>query len=273
LKAIIRKKLLEYLEEDLATGNALRIPDKAIRAEIVSKDEGVVAGVEVLRILFDLVGVDAVAEVEDGSKVRRGDVVIRVDGNAKEIFEVERTALNILMRMSGIATTVAKMVEKARRVNPNVIIAGTRKTTPGFRLFEKMAIEIGGGDPHRYSLGDCVIVKRNLIRIFGLEKAIEFAKTSFTKKVEVEVKTVDEAVKVAEMNVDIIMFDNMSVEEVESAVRELEKRSLRDRVLLEASGGITPDNVECYAKTGVDVISSGYITHSSKWLDFSLRVI
>jgi len=273
LNAILREKLLRFLEEDLFLGDALKIPDKTIEAEIVSKDEGIVAGIEVLKILFDIVNVEVVENIEDGSKIKPGDVVMVLRGNAKDILAVERTALNILMRMSGIATAVAKMIEKARKVNPHVIIAGTRKTTPGFRLFEKMAIEIGGGDPHRYSLGDCVLVKHNHITLSGLEKAVEIAKkSSFTKKVEVEVKTVEEAIKVAEMGVDVIMFDNMSPEEIGRAVKELEVRGLRNKVLLEASGGINLDNVEDYARTGVDVISSGFVTHSSRWLDFNLRI-
>jgi len=135
-----------------------------------------------------------------------------------------------------------------------------------------MAIEIGGGDPHRYSLSDCVIVKRNVISILGLEKAVEIAKKSgFTKKVEVEVGSCEEAIKAAEMGVDMIMFDNMSPDEISECVEELERRGLRDGIILEASGGITPENVEEFARTGVDVISSGYITCSSRWLDFSFR--
>ena len=273
MNVILRERLLRFLEEDLFFGDALKIPDKTIEAEIVSKDEGIVAGIEVLKILFDIVYVEVVENIEDGSKIKPGDVVMVLRGNAKDILAVERTALNILMRMSGIATAVAKMIEKARKVNSHVIIAGTRKTTPGFRLFEKMAIEIAGGDPHRYSLGDCVLVKHNHITLLGLEKAVEIAKKSgFTKKIEVEVKTVEEAIKVAEMGVDIIMFDNMSPKEIKMAVKELEVRGLRDKVLLEASGGINLDNVEDYARTGIDIISSGFITHSSRWLDFSFRI-
>ncbi len=275
MNAIIRERLLRFLEEDLFSGDSLKIPDKNIEAEIISKDEGIVAGIEVLKILFDIANVEVVESIKkDGFRIKHGDVVMLLRGSAKDILAVERTALNILMRMSGIATAVAKMIEKARKVNPRIIIAGTRKTTPGFRLFEKMAIEIGGGDPHRYSLGDCVLVKRNHIALLGLEKAVEGAKrSSFTKKIEVEVKTIEEAIKVAEMGVDIIMFDNMSPMEIREAVKELRNRGLRDKVLLEASGGINLSNVEDYAKTGVDIISSGFITHSSRWTDFSLRVV
>jgi len=273
LNALIKDRLLRFLEEDLFMGDALKVPDIQAKAEIISKDEGIVAGIEVLKVLFDMADVEVVDSVEDGAKIGHGDIVMVLKGSAREILAVERTALNILMRMSGIATAVAKMVEKARRVNPKIIIAGTRKTTPGFRLFEKMAVEIGGGDPHRYSLGDCVLIKHNHIALLGLEEAVEMGKrSSFTKKVEVEVRCVEDAVKSAEMGVDIIMLDNMSPEEIRKVVEELEARGLRDGVILEASGGINLDNIEEFAKTGVDVISSGYITHSSRWLDFSIRV-
>jgi len=218
--------------------------------------------------------VEIVNSIEDGSEIRYGDVVMEVEGKAKNILMCERTVLNILMKMSGIATVTAKMVEKAKKVNPDIIIAATRKTMPGFRIFEKMAVSIGGGDTHRFSLGDCVLIKDNHIAVAGgLIEAIKFAKAaSFTKKIEVEVKSVEDALTVAREGVDIIMFDNMSPNEIREAVKILEKEGLRERIILEASGGITPDNVEEYASTGVDVLSSGYITHSSKALDLSLRI-
>ncbi len=269
---IIREKLLEYIKEDMYYGNPFKIPEIPVTCEVISKDEGVLAGMAVVRTLFEMVGIEVVESLDDGERIGKGDVVLELKGSARDVFSVERVALNIVMRMSGIATAVSEMVERARRVNPKVIIAGTRKTTPGFRLFEKMAIEIGGGDPHRYSLSDCVIVKRNVTSILGVEKAVEIAKrSSFTKKIEVEVDNVDDAVKVAELGVDAIMFDNMSPEDIRRCVEEIESRGLRERIILEASGGITPENVEEYAKTGVDVISSGYITCSARWLDFSLR--
>lgn len=271
---LIRKKLLEFLEEDLSMGDITNVPDCIAKAAIISKDNGVIAGVEVAKIAFDIMNVEIVNSIEDGSEIRYGDVVMEVEGKAKNILMCERTVLNILMKMSGIATVTAKMVEKAKKVNPDVIIAATRKTMPGFRIFEKMAVSIGGGDTHRFSLGDCVLIKDNHIAVAGgLIEAIKFAKAaSFTKKIEVEVKSVEDALTVAREGVDIIMFDNMSPNEIREAVKILEKEGLRERIILEASGGITPDNVEEYASTGVDVLSSGYITHSSKALDLSLRI-
>ncbi len=272
---IIKKRILEYLEEDLCYGDVTHVEDRNIRAEIVSKDSGVIAGVRVAKIAFRSFGVRVLNSIEDGDFVRKGDVVMELEGNSKDILMLERTILNILMRMSGIATVTAEMVEKARSVNPKVRIAATRKTTPGFRIFEKMAVEIGGGDTHRFGLGDCVMIKDNHIAIAGdLVKAIRLAKrASFTKKIEVEVKRVEDALIAAREGVDIIMLDNFKPREIEEVIELLEKERLREGVLIEASGGITPKNVKYYAKTGVDVISSGYITHSAKALDLSLDVL
>ena len=272
---IIKKKILEYLEEDLYYGDATYVESKDVRAKIISKDNGVIAGVRVAKIAFESFGINVLNSIKDGNKVKKGDIVMEIKGNSKDILMLERTVLNILMRMSGIATATAEMVEKARSVNPNVRIAATRKTTPGFRIFEKMAVEIGGGDPHRFGLGDCVLVKDNHIAVAGdLVKAIRLAKyASFTKKIEVEVRSAEEALIAAREGVDIIMLDNFKPKEIEEVIELLERKGLRKTVLLEASGGITPENVKEYAKTGVDIISSGYITHSAKALDLSLNVI
>ncbi len=272
---IIKKKILEYLEEDLYYGDVTHVEDRNVRAEIVSKDSGVIAGVRVAKIAFKSFGVRVLNSIRDGDSIKKGDIVMELEGNSKDILMLERTILNILMRMSGIATVTAEMVEKARSVNPKVRIAATRKTTPGFRIFEKMAVEIGGGDTHRFGLGDCVMIKDNHIAIAGdLVKAIRLAKrASFTKKIEVEVKRVEDALIAAREGVDVIMLDNFKPREIEEAIEILEKEGLRERVLIEASGGITPKNVKYYAKTGVDIISSGYITHSAKALDLSLDVL
>ncbi|MFN3384013.1 MAG: carboxylating nicotinate-nucleotide diphosphorylase [Archaeoglobaceae archaeon] len=270
----IKKRLMEFFEEDVPFWDVTFVPRKKVEAEIISKSSGVLAGIEVAKIGFEMFNVDVVESLKDGDRIRAGDVLMRVIGDSEKLFSFERTILNILMRMSGIATATAELLKLARSVNEKVIIAGTRKTTPGFRIFEKMAIEIGGGDPHRFSLSDCVLIKRNHIIVAGgLIEAIRFAKerSSFTKKIEVEISRPEEAILVAKEGVDAVMLDNFSVDEVEKTMNLL--REERIDVLVEVSGGITPENVVAYAKSGVDVISSGYITHSSKALDFSLRVL
>jgi nicotinate-nucleotide pyrophosphorylase (carboxylating) len=152
-----------------------------------------------------------------------------------------------------------------------VTIAASRKTTPGFRLYEKKAVAIGGGDPHRYTLSESYLFKDNHLQVISMEEALQ-KKAFFTKKVEVEVESVDQCVKAARLGADIIMLDNMGVDEITAAINKLKELGLRDNVLLEASGGIKPENVEEYAATGVDVLSLGYLTHSSPWLDFSLEL-
>lgn len=163
------------------------------------------------------------------------------------------------------------MTKIAKQYNPDVKIAGTRKTTPGLRIFEKYAIEVGGGDPHRFNLSDAVLIKDNHLALVGsVREAVLLAKkaTSFTKKIEVEVTSYDQAIEAYEAGADAILLDNMKPDEITPIVKEL-----KGKILIEASGGITPENVAEYAKTQVDIISSGYITHSSRSLDLSLDII
>jgi nicotinate-nucleotide pyrophosphorylase (carboxylating) len=261
--------------EDLATGDVTSafIPDVEVKAEIITKQRGIVAGVEIAQIVFEIMNLH-VSPIADGSFVEEKQRVMGIEGKARSILMAERTALNILMKMSGIATVTKRMLEKARKWNSSIKIAATRKTTPGFRLFEKLAVAIGGGDVHRYCLGDAILIKNNHIKVAGsVKKAIRLAKSaSFIKKVEVEVRNIDEAIEAAKEGVDVIMFDNMKPDEITIAIKKLEKLGLRDKIILEASGDIKPENVEEFAKTGVDVLSSGYIIHSAKPLDMSLSI-
>lgn len=154
-------------------------------------------------------------------------------------------------------------------------IAATRKTTPGFRVFEKKAVFLGGGDTHRFNLSDAVLIKDNHIKILGLEECLRRARerASFTKKIEVEIESLDDMIKAAEGGADIIMFDNMAPEKIARGVELLEETGLRNSVLLEASGGITPDNIREYAASGVDVISLGALTRNARWIDLSLEIV
>jgi nicotinate-nucleotide pyrophosphorylase (carboxylating) len=156
----------------------------------------------------------------------------------------------------------------------NVRVACTRKTTPGFRLYEKKAVFLGGGDTHRFNLSDAVLIKDNHIHLQGLEESLRRARrqASFTKKIEVEVENLEDMLLAAEMGADIIMFDNMAPAEIAKGIELLQKRGLRNRVLLEASGGIRPKDIEDYASTGVDVISLGDLTRNARWIDLSLEI-
>ena len=268
------------LAEDLGFGDLtsrLVVPEDAWAvAEIVANEEGMLAGVEEAAYAFELLGCRVLEAKPDGSRVRPGEVVLRVEGPARALLAAERTALNFIMRMSGIATATAKMVELARKANPRVRIAATRKTAPCLRYFDKKAVELGGGDTHRLRLDDCVLIKDNHIAIVGsVAEAVRRAREaiSFTKKVEVEVSSPEEALEAARAGADIIMLDNFTIEQVREAIKRLEEAGLRDRVIVEASGHMRPENVAEYAAAGVDVISSGYLTHSARALDFSMNMV
>ncbi len=265
-------ELERFIEEDTGYNDTSSgiIPDFSARAEVVVKEDGVIAGLSEAAQVFEYFEVSASTELLEGSPLRKNDIVFTLVGGARSILRAERLALNFLGRMSGIATLTRKYVDMAEGVR----IAGTRKTTPGFRKFEKKAIIAGGGDPHRFNLSDAIMIKDNHIAVVGLEKAINAAKSvaSFTQKIEVEVGDVDSAIQAAEMGVDIIMFDNMSASQIEKGIMELIGKDLRDKVILEVSGGINLENIGDYARTGVDVISIGALTHSARWLDISLRM-
>jgi len=272
-------RIRELIKEDIGfediTTNALISDGMEAEAEIISRDDGIIAGVGIAKLTCDDFNLEFKAYKIDGDMVAEDEIVLSMKGDARHILLIERTLLNLMMRMSGVATLTYEMVEKARRYNPNIIIAGTRKTTPGLQWWEKQAIRIGGGDTHRFRLDDCAMIKDNHISLIGdLEEAIKKVKSyiSFTKKIEVEVESVEDAILAASCGVDIILLDNMEPAIIEDVIDALKKENLRDNVILEASGGINPDNICDYAATGVDVISMGFITHSTPVLDLSLEI-
>ena len=261
--------------EDLTT-NALINPDTIIKARIISKEEGILSGVELSSSIFQEFSIKTIIRKFDGEGVVADDILMEIEGDARTILSLERTVLNIIMRMSGISTITRKLVEIVRKVDNRIIVAGTRKTTPGLQFFEKEAIRLGGGDTHRFRLDDSILIKDNHIAIVGSVKtAIEKAKkyVSFTKKVEVEVESTGDALEAVISGADIVMLDNMYPNEVRNVVNVLGNKNLRNKILIEVSGGINPDNILDYAKTGVDVISTGYITHSARSLDMSLEIL
>ncbi|AMM54250.1 carboxylating nicotinate-nucleotide diphosphorylase [Pyrococcus kukulkanii] len=268
--------LLRFLEEDAPYGDVTSeavIPENVnAKAVIIAKQDGIIAGVEEAKALFEYFGIKVSVKKKDGEEVKEGDVILELEGNARAILLVERTALNIMGRMSGIATETRKLVEKVRKVNPNVKVAGTRKSL--LRPLDKKAIMIGGGEPHRFSLSDAILIKDNHLALVPLDEAIKRAKAfSVYKMVEVEVESLNDAVRAAELGADIIMLDNMKPQEIEKVIEELKRRGLRDSIKIEVSGGITPENIEEYAKLDIDVISLGYLTHSVKNFDVSLEIV
>jgi nicotinate-nucleotide pyrophosphorylase (carboxylating) len=270
-------KLLDALREDDPFWDltSVIVPNEYGEACVRVKEDCVVAGMEEVAELLRLLGLEFTVLRGDGDVAKAGDCVLIIRGQKPDLLKVERVVLNVLMRASGIATMTRRILERARSVNPRVRVAATRKTTPFLRYLEKKAVAIGGGDPHRFSLSDAVLIKDNHIRAVGsLEKAIILARerSPFTVKIEVEVETVEDAIKAAELGVDIIMLDNMKPSDVAKVHEELVRRGLRDRIILEASGGINEDNVIEYARY-VDVVSIGALTHSYKSIDMSMDLI
>ncbi|MCX8150053.1 MAG: carboxylating nicotinate-nucleotide diphosphorylase [Candidatus Bathyarchaeota archaeon] len=279
-RKVLEEKLLRLLTEDIGQGDATTyalVPSGLeVTAEIIAKDSGVVAGVEEATVLAEALGLKVVATVVDGSLVKNGQVFMRIQGDAKTILAVERTLLNLVSRMSGIATATRNLTEKLKKAKLNSKIAATRKTAPGLLFFDKKAVVIGGGDTHRLHLDDMVLIKDNHLALTGsLERAVKNAKqnVSFSKKIEVEVENPQDALKAAELGADIVMLDNFSPQQIKEAVSLLKKGGFFGRVMLEASGGITPENLLDFASAGVDVISLGELTHSVKALDLSLEII
>ena len=278
-RRIVEEKLLQMLAEDIGQGDvtaaAVVPPNVTAEAAVIVKEPGIVAGIEEAVILAESLGLKAKTEATDGEKVKSKQVLMRVTGHARTILSAERTMLNLISRMSGIATATRKLVEELRKINSSAKIAATRKTGLGLLYFDKKAVFIGGGDPHRLHLDDMILVKDNHIAIAGnVKKAVEAAmkNASFTKKIEVEVTKAKDAITAAKAGADIIMLDNFSPKQIREAVESLKKAGLFGKVLLEASGGINAENLLEYAATHVDVISLGELTHSVKALDISLEV-
>ncbi|MEM2739829.1 MAG: carboxylating nicotinate-nucleotide diphosphorylase [Candidatus Bathyarchaeia archaeon] len=278
-KPIIADMLLRFLEEDLGLTDvttALLI-DWGVEAEgvIVAKEDGVAAGLEEARILAEIVGLKIEYSLRDGEEFKSSDILLKLRGDARAILAVERTMLNILSRMCGVATATRRLVDKIRRAGLNVRVAATRKIPPGLRYLDKKAVEIGGGDTHRLRLEDTILIKDNHIALVGSAKeavARARARAGFTYKIEVEVSSVEEALEAVEAGADVVMLDNFTADMVEEAVKLLKEKGLRKKVLIEVSGGIDDENILEYASKGVDVVSLGRLTHSVKAIDLSLDV-
>lgn len=276
-----RKALLNFLREDIGRGditsNSVLKPNLLASSTILCKDseQAVVAGLREVGIIFDLCKCSCTALVDEGSMVSHGNEVMRIKGRARDILKAERTALNLLMRMSGIATETKKFVEVVKKISKDIEIAGTRKTAPGLRSFDKKAIKIGGGRTHRNSLDEMVLIKDNHLVLTGsIRESISSAKKLVGNniKVECEVTDLQSAIEAINFGADVIMLDNFSPHEVENATRVLKELGLRQKCLLEISGGISLANVSQFAKSNPDMISVGSLTHSAKSVDFSLEV-
>jgi len=277
----VRKILLTYLQEDIGTGDitseAIIKRQSLASSTILSKDSRqlVVAGIEEVQLIFNLCKCSTTTHVSDGSIVSKGDEIMKIKGEALNILKAERTALNLLMRMSGIATETRRYLDLVRKISKDIMIAGTRKTAPGLRYFDKKAVSIGGGWSHRNSLDEMVLIKDNHIILTGsIKKSILNAKENVGKniKVECEVTDLNSAIEAVRAGADIVMLDNFSPSEVEDAIVELRNLRLRQKCKIEVSGRVNFTNIIQFAKAKPDIISLGSITHSANAADFSLEV-
>ena len=270
----IKKELSRFISEDIQSGDvtSVLLPKKKIKAKIISREDGILAGVRFAREIFRLNGCHARVTKKDGAKLRSNQVILEVSGNARIVLSCERTALNLLSRMSGIATHTNFLVSKIRKINRKTKLYSTRKTAPGLRFFDKEAVKIGGGHKHRMSLNDMIMIKDNHLLVSNsMEDIIKNARKRH-KYVEVEVENQRDAILAANSGATIVMLDNFSPAKIEKTITALQKKKLRNKVKLEASGGVSSKNIAAYAKTGVDMISVGSITNSVKSLDLSLEV-
>ena len=260
-----------FLKEDLdekgdITSEAI-LGDEEAKAYIVAKEQCILAGMEEAIETFKRMGAIAKPLKKDGDETKANEKIMEIEGKLKAILAAERLALNFLARMSGIASLTHELTKICRRKNPNVRIAATRKTTPGFRKYEKKAVAIGGGYPHRMGLYDGILIKDNHLACVSIREAIRKARR-LGLPVEVEVESIEDAVIAAEEGADIIMLDNMKPAQAVIAASKV--RQIKPDVKIEVSGGITPDNITNY--TFADIISLGMLTHSVKSKDFSLEI-
>ena len=266
-----KKQLSQFLAEDIGKGDitSALLSKKKISVKIISREKAILAGSKYAKEIFKLKGCESKIITKDGSKIKPNQTIMKVTGDASKILTCERTALNIITRMSGIATQTNELVKKI----PNKTkIYATRKTAPGLRYFDKEAVEIGGGKKHRLRLDEMVMIKDNHIAVENsISSLIKKTKKKY-KKFEVEVENTEDAILAAKEGATIIMLDNFSPTQIIKTIAVLKNKKLRKNVLLEASGGINSKNISKYGKTGVDIISIGSITNSVKGIDVSLEI-
>ena len=261
------------IKEDIGDGDHTSLScipsDEHGRMRLLCKQEGIIAGIEIAQVVFHRLDPEMEFEqvLSDGDRVKPGDVAFYVSGRLRSLLQAERIILNIMQRMSGVATQTAVYVDRLAGLHTRVL--DTRKTTPGMRVFEKAAVEIGGGSNHRYNLSDGVMLKDNHIDAAGgVKAAVEAAKeyAPFVRKIEVETENLDMVREAVEAGADIIMLDNMTPDEMAEAIRIIDGRAET-----ECSGNMTKENIATITKLGVDYVSSGALTHSAPILDLSLK--
>ncbi len=276
----LRESLIRFLREDIATGDLTSeyVINKDLKSSsfIICKSESaVVAGLEEARTIFDICKCGSKSLVKDGAVVKKGSRVMTVKGNTRSILKAERTALNLMMRMSGIATDTKKYADIAKAVSKDTKITGTRKTAPGLRYFDKKSIELGGGYPHRNTLDEMILIKDNHLAVTkSIKEAISMARQKSGKNIMIECEVIDTKSSIEAINsgADIIMLDNFSPQRAQKTISYLKELGLRKKILIEISGGVNLSNIKKYAHALPDMISVGSLTHSSKSVDFSMEM-
>ena len=268
-----------FLNEDISNGDItsdLFIDATSIsNAEILSREPGILSGRSEISQIFNHFNIESNWLFQDGDSFSDNSQIVKLNGLSKSILLSERVSLNLLGHMSGIATSTNNAVKITKQISPHTNISATRKTLPGLRKYEKYSVIVGGGLPHRYDLNEMILIKDNHSKLINnLQKSINSARNqiSSSKKIELEVDSLESAMKAIDLDIDIILLDNMQPEDILKFMNKI--KSISQKIpLTEASGGITMSNLQNYASTGVDIISMGSLTHSSKSLDFSLQII
>jgi len=276
----LRESLVRFLREDIGQGDLTSqyTVDEGLKSssQIICKSEiAVVAGLEEAKIIFEICNCDSKALVNDGDIVKRGIRVMKINGNTRAILKAERTALNLIMRMSGIATDTKKFVDIVKTVSKDIKVMGTRKTAPGLRYFDKKSIKLGGGHSHRNTLDELILIKDNHLAVStSIQSAISNARLKAGKNmmIECEVSNKKSSVEAIKSGADIIMLDNFTPEMAQKTISYLRKSGLREKVLIEISGGVNISNIKDYALALPNMISIGSLTHSSNSIDFSMNM-
>jgi nicotinate-nucleotide pyrophosphorylase (carboxylating) len=271
---------VRFLREDIGQGDLTSQytvdEDLKSTSQIICKSEfAIVAGLEETKIIFEICNCDSKPLVNDGDIVKRGIRVMKINGNTRAILKAERTALNLIMRMSGIATDTKKFVDIVKTVSKDIKVMGTRKTAPGLRYFDKKSIKLGGGQSHRNTLDELILIKDNHLAVStSIQSAISNARLKAGKNmmIECEVSNTKSSVEAIKSGADIIMLDNFTPEMAQKTISYLRKFGLREKVLIEISGGVNISNIKDYALALPDMISIGSLTHSSNSIDFSMNM-
>tara|TARA_Y100000590_G_scaffold906_1_gene1110 strand:+ start:143 stop:970 length:828 start_codon:yes stop_codon:yes gene_type:complete len=269
-----KKELKRFLAEDVGKGDITSklLQKKRINAKIITREKTIVAGVRFAREIFSLKKCKVQIKKKDGMLVKPNQTILEINGNAADILTCERTTLNLLSRMCGIATQTNTLKKQVKSVGSKSKIFATRKTAPGLRFFDKEAVKIGGGEKHRMTLNEMIMIKDNHLALEGSLLSLLTKAKKTRGKIEVEVETIKDAVLCAKLGADIIMLDNFSPDQIKKTIKRLDKSGLRKKIMLEASGRINSKNITKYAETNIDMISVGSITNSVNGVDLSLEI-